>query len=143
MPTRTATAKWDGGLKGGNGSFRTQTGLSATYSFATRFGEEPGSNPEELLAASDAACFSMALAGGLEKAGFAPKTVETKAACTVEKVGEGFKVTRMHLTCTAAVPGIDDAKFQSIAQATKDACPISTAIKGNVQIDLEATLTPA
>jgi osmotically inducible protein OsmC len=143
MPTRTASAKWTGGLKGGNGSFSTQTGLSSTFNFSTRFGEEPGSNPEELLAASDAACFSMALSGGLEKAGFAPTSIETKAACTVEKVGEGFKVTRMQLTTTAIVPGIDDAKFQAIAQATKDGCPISSAIKGNVQIDLEATLKQA
>ncbi len=140
MPTRNATAKWTGGLKGGNGNFSGQTGLGGSYSFGSRFGEEGGSNPEELLAAAEAACFSMALSGGLEKAGYAPTSVETAAACTVEKVGEGFKITRMQLTTTAVVPGIDDAKFQAIAQATKEGCPVSSALKGNVQIDLTAKL---
>ncbi len=140
MPTRLATAKWTGGLKGGSGSFNGQTGLSGSYSFGSRFGEEAGSNPEELLAAADAACFSMALSGALERAGFPSTSVETKAACTIEKVGEGFKITRMQLTTTATVPGIDADKFQSIAQATKDGCPVSTALKGNVQIELVASL---
>jgi lipoyl-dependent peroxiredoxin len=140
MPTRVATAKWTGGLKGGSGNFRGQTGLSASYSFGTRFADEIGSNPEELLAAAEAACFSMALSGGIERAGFAPTSIETKASCTVEKVGEGFKITRMQLETTAVVPGMDDAKFQSVAQATKEACPVSTALKGNVQLDLTATL---
>ena len=140
MPTRVATAEWKGGLKGGSGSFRGQAGMSGSYSFGTRFGEEKGSNPEELLAAAEAACFSMALSGGLEKGGFAPTSVETKAACTVEKVGDAFRITRMQLTTTATVPGIDNAAFQAIAQATKDGCPVSNALKGNVQIDLEARL---
>ena len=140
MPTRTATAEWKGGLKGGSGTFRGQAGLSASYSFGTRFGDEIGSNPEELLAAAEAACFSMALSAGLEKAGFSPTSVSTSAACTVEKVGDGFRITRMQLTTTATVPGIDDARFQPIAQATKDGCPVSNALKGNVQIDLEARL---
>ena len=141
MPTRTASAQWQGGLKGGNGSFKGQTGLGGSYSFASRFQDATGSNPEELLAAAEAACFSMALSGGLEKEGFAPTSVETQAACTVEKVGEGFKITTMKLTVKAVVPGIDDAKFQSIAAATKEGCPVSTALKGNVQIDLTATVT--
>lgn len=141
MPTRTATAQWQGGLKGGSGSFKGQTGLGGSYSFGSRFEEAVGSNPEELLAAAEAACFSMALSGGLEREGFPPTKVETSAACTVEKVGEGFKITTMKLTTKATVPGIDDAKFQSIAQATKEGCPVSSALKGNVQIDLTATLT--
>jgi osmotically inducible protein OsmC len=141
MPTRTATAQWQGGLKGGTGSFKGQTGLGGSYSFGSRFQDAAGSNPEELLAAAEAACFSMALSGGLEKEGFPPTSVETSAACTVEKVGEGFKITTMKLTTKATVPGIDDAKFQSIAQATKEGCPVSSALKGNVQIDLTATLT--
>ncbi len=140
MPTRTATAQWTGGLKGGNGSFKGQTGLGGSYSFGSRFQDAAGSNPEELLAAAEAACFSMALSGGLEKEGFAPTKVETSAACTVEKVGEGFKITTMKLTVQATVPGIDDAKFQAIALATKEGCPVSSALKGNVQIDLVATL---
>lgn len=141
MPTRTASAQWQGGLKGGNGSFKGQTGLGGSYSFGSRFQEATGSNPEELLAAAEAACYSMALSGGLEKEGFAPTSVETQAACTVEKVGEGFKITTMKLTVKAVVPGIDDAKFQAIAAATKEGCPVSSALKGNVQIELNATVT--
>ena len=141
MPTRTATAQWNGGLKGGKGSFKGQTGLGGSYSFGSRFQEEVGSNPEELLAAAEAACFSMALSGGLEKEGFAPTSIATSAACTVEKVGEGFKITTMKLTVKAVVPGIDDAKFQAIAAATKEGCPVSSALKGNVQIELTATVS--
>src|ERR1700712_3818564 len=112
MPTRSAQAKGEGGLKDGRGSFSGQTGLSGQYNFSSRFADGAGSNPEELLAAAEAACFSMALSGGLEKAGFAPTSIDTKAACTIEKVGEGFKITRMDLTVNATVPGIDDEKFQ-------------------------------
>ena len=141
MPTRTASAQWQGGLKGGSGSFKGQTGLGGSYSFGSRFQDAIGSNPEELLAAAEAACYSMALSGGLEKEGFAPTSVETQAACTVEKVGEGFKITTMKLVVTAVVQGIDDAKFQAIALATKEGCPVSSALKGNVQIELTATVT--
>lgn len=140
MPTRTASATWQGGLQKGNGSFKGQTGLAGSYNFGSRFQEAAGSNPEELLAAAEAACFSMALGAGLEKEGFAPTSVETQAACTIDKVGEGFKITTMKLTVRAVVPGIDDARFQSIAQATKEGCPVSAALKGNVQIELSATL---
>ena len=141
MPTRTASAQWQGGLKGGNGSFKGQTGLGGSYNFGSRFQDAAGSNPEELLAAAEAACYSMALSGGLEKEGFAPTSVETQAACTVEKVGEGFKITTMKLIVKAVVPGIDDATFQAIAAATKEGCPVSSALKGNVQIELNATVT--
>jgi osmotically inducible protein OsmC len=128
-------------LKTGKGSFKGQTGLGGNYSFGSRFEEGTvGSNPEELLAAAEAACFSMALSGSLEKEGFAPTSVSSKAACTVERVGEGWKVTRIVLDVTAVVPGIDDAKFQAIAMATKEGCPVSSALKGNVQIELKATL---
>lgn len=140
MPTRTATAQWQGGLQKGSGSFKGQTGLGGSYSFGSRFQEAAGSNPEELLAAAEAACYSMALSAGLEKAGFAPTSVDTKAACTVEKVGEGFKITRMELTVNAKVSGIEDAAFQQIAAATKEGCPVSAALKGNVQLELKATL---
>ena len=140
MPTRNASATWEGGLKGGKGSFKGTTALGGTFNFGSRFEEAAGSNPEELLAAAEAACFSMALSAGLEKAGHAPAKVETQAACTVEKVGEGFKITRMQLRTKASVPGISDADFQAIAQATKEGCPVSAALKGNVQIDLEASL---
>ncbi|MFL5608834.1 MAG: OsmC family protein [Gemmatimonadaceae bacterium] len=140
MPTRKATAVWQGGLQKGNGTFKGQTGLSGQYNFSSRFENGAGSNPEELLAAAHSACYSMALAVGLEQAGFTPTQVETEAACTIEKVGAGFKITKMQLTSRAKVPNIDDAKFQTIAAATKEGCPVSGALKNNVQIDLTATL---
>jgi lipoyl-dependent peroxiredoxin len=140
MPTRTASAQWKGGLRTGQGSFKGQTGLGGSYSFGSRFENAAGSNPEELLAAAEAACFSMALALGLEQNGTPPTSVDTTAACTIEKVGEGFQITRMKLTVRAVVPGVDAAKFNQIAEATKDGCPVSKAIKGNVKLELEAQL---
>ena len=140
MPTRTASATWKGGLKGGTGTFKGQTGLSGSYSFGSRFENAAGSNPEELLGASLAACYSMALSAGLEKAGTPPTSVETTAHCTIEKVGEGFKVTKMRLQVRAAVPNVDAAAFRKAADATKDACPISQVMKGNVPIELDAQL---
>jgi osmotically inducible protein OsmC len=140
MPTRSASAKWEGGLKGGRGSFTGQTGLSGQYNFSSRFENGAGSNPEELLAAAEAACFSMALSGGLEKNGTPPTSVETKADCTVEKVETGFGITKMQLNVRAVVPNIDEATFQRIAKETKDGCPVSKALKGNVDIQLTATL---
>ncbi len=139
MPTRSATAHWKGGLKG-QGDFRGQTGLAGQYNFSSRFENGAGSNPEELLAAADAACFSMALAFALAKDGYEVTSIETKADCTIEKQGEGFKITRMMLQTRASVPNVDPAKFQSIAQATKEGCPVSTALKGNVQLELDAQL---
>lgn len=140
MPTRKASAIWEKGLKG-KGSFKGESGtINGNYSFSSRFESGTGSNPEELLAAAEAACFSMALAFALEKSGTPADSVETNAACTVEKVGDGFKITTMNLLVTAKVPGIDDAKFQQIAQATKDGCPVSQALKGNVNVTLVATL---
>lgn len=140
MPTRRASATWEGGLQKGTGSFSGESGaVGGGYSFGTRFGGEPGTNPEELLAAAEAACFSMALSLGLEKNGTPPTRVHTDAACTIDKVGEGFKITTIQLTVTARVDGIDDAAFQSIAQATKAGCPVSQALAG-VDIRMEATL---
>jgi lipoyl-dependent peroxiredoxin len=141
MPTRKAKAEWKGGLRGGKGSFDGESGaIAGSYSFA-RFEEAGGgTNPEELLAAAEASCFSMALAAGLEKEGHAPESVRTEAACTVEKVGEGMQITRMRLNTTARVPGLEDAEFQRIAEATKSGCPVSKALKGNMEITLEATL---
>ena len=141
MPTRNATATWEGGLKGGKGSFKGESGaISASYSFGTRFENEKGSNPEELLAAAEAACFSMALAVGLEQAGTPPTKVETKAACTVEKQGAGFTITTMKLTVRATVPGVDNDAFQKAVQATKVGCPVSKALSG-VKIDVDAQLS--
>jgi osmotically inducible protein OsmC len=141
MPTRHATAVWEGGLAKGRGSFRGESGaIEAPYSFGSRFEQAPGSNPEELLAAAEAACFSMALSAALEKNGTPPTRIETSAACTIEKQGAGFKITTMTLNVVAAVPGIDAASFQALAEATKEGCPVSAALKGNVALDVHATL---
>src|SRR5262245_40129045 len=132
MPNRKASAVWEGGLKGGKGTFRGDTAaVSGQYSFSSRFEEGAGSNPEELLAAAHAACFSMALSAQLERNGTAPTRVETNAVCTVEKVGEGFKITTMRLTTRASVPNIADPKFQELAGAAVEGCPVSQALKGN------------
>jgi len=140
MPTRNATATWEGGLKNGKGNFKGESGaISAPYSFSTRFENAPGTNPEELLAASHAACFSMALAAGLEKSGKPATKVETKAACTVEKVGDGFTITGIKLTTRATVPGIEPGQFKQIADATKTGCPVSRALSA-VKIELDAQL---
>jgi osmotically inducible protein OsmC len=127
-------------LKGGKGSFAGTTGLGGQYNFSSRFENGEGSNPEELLAAAEAACFSMALAAGLEAKGHAPTSINTKAACTIEKVADGFGITKMVLDVTAVVPGIDDATFQEIAKGTKEGCPVSKALKGNVDLQLTAKL---
>ena len=143
MPTRNASAVWEGGLQGGKGNFTGESGgIGGAYSFGSRFAEGKGSNPEELLAAAEAACYSMALSGALEKAGMNPTRVETRAACTVEKQGAGFTITTMKLQVTATVPNADEAKFREIAQATKDAksgCPVSRALAG-VEISVDARL---
>lgn len=140
MPTRTASATWKGGLKGGSGSFKGQTGLGGSYSFGSRFENASGSNPEELLAAAEAACYSMALSAGLERGGTPPTSVDTTAHCTIDKVGDGFKVTKMRLEVRAVVPNLDPAAFRKLAESTKDNCPISQVMKGNVPIELDAKL---
>ena len=141
MPNRKASAVWEGGLKGGKGTFRSETGgIAGNYNFSSRFEEGAGSNPEELLAAAHAACFSMALSAQLEGNGTPPQRVETTAVCTVEKVGAGFKITTMRLTTRATVPNLDVEKFQQLANAAKEGCPVSQALKGNVNVHLDASL---
>lgn len=140
MPTRNASATWEGGLKGGKGSFNGGSGIGGSYSFGSRFESAPASNPEELLAAAVASCYSMALSGILERKGAVPRKIETKAACTIEKEGDGFKVKSMRLTVAGDVPGVDEAGFREAAEAAKTGCPMSGAIKGNVKIDLDAKL---
>jgi len=141
MPTRKASAVWEGGLQGGKGTFSGESGaIGGNYSFGSRFQNAAGSNPEELLAAAHAACFSMALGAQLEKNGTPPARVETNAACTVEKVGDGFKITTMKLTTRASVPNVDPSKFQELAAAAKDGCPVSQALKGNLKVELDAAL---
>lgn len=141
MPTRKATAVWEGGLKSGKGTFKGESGaIGGQYNFSSRFESGVGSNPEELLAAAEAACFSMALSGGLEKAGTPATRIETSAACTVEAVPGGFGITKIKLNVQATVPNADKVKFQQIANETKDGCPVSKAFKGNVEITVEARL---
>jgi osmotically inducible protein OsmC len=139
MPTRRASATWNGKLQGGNGKFAGESGaVSASYSFGSRFGDGGGSNPEELLAAAEAACYSMALAAALGQAGHTPERVRTDAACTIEKEGEGFAIKKLELTVSASVAGIDEAAFQRLAEQTKRECPVSKAL--SVPIELEAAL---
>lgn len=140
MPTRSASATWEGGLKNGRGTFRGNTGIGGQFNFSSRFESGAGSNPEELLAAAEAACFSMALSAGLEQNGTPATSVDTTAKCTVEKSGDGFAITTMQLEVRARVPKVDDATFQRIAASTKEGCPVSKALKGNVQLTLNATL---
>jgi len=140
MPTRNAQATWTGNLKEGNGNIKLASGaFEGKYSFGTRFEAAPGTNPEELIAAAHSACYSMALAAGLGKNGFNPQSVHTTAAVTLDKVGEGFKITKIKLVSEAKVPNIDNAKFQEIAAATKTGCPVSQALSAT-PIELEAKL---
>jgi osmotically inducible protein OsmC len=142
MPTRRSSARWEGGLKTGKGTFKGEGGsIGGQYSFSSRFESGVGSNPEELLAAAEAACFSMALAGDLEKNGTPPTSVETEAACTVSPdPAGGFSVKSIALDVTAVVPGIDDAKFQEIASGTLKNCPVSKAFRGNLELTVNARL---
>jgi osmotically inducible protein OsmC len=138
MPTRSASARWEGGLKGGTGTFSTSTGLTADYSFSSRFESGTGSNPEEMLAAAEAACYSMAFSGALERNGTPATSIDTIAKCTVERVNDAFTITRIELNVNAVVPLIDDETFQKIAATARDTCPVSRALKGNVDIQLTA-----
>lgn len=140
MPVRKANAVWEGELKGGKGSFNVGSGsFGGNYSFSTRFEEAPGTNPEELIGAAHSGCFSMALSAMLGRSGFAPKRIATTANVHLEKVGEGFKITRILLETEAEVPDIDEAKFQEIADKAKSGCPVSQALAAT-QIELKATL---
>lgn len=140
MPTRKANAVWEGGLKDGHGTVELGSGAySGRYSFGSRFEEAGGTNPEELIGAAHAGCFSMALSAGLGRAGFTPERVATGARVHLEKVGEGFKITRIELSTEARVPGIDEATFQEHARKAKEGCPVSQALAG-VEISLDAKL---
>lgn len=141
MPTRKSSAVWEGGLKSGKGTYKVgSSAVGGAYNFGSRFEEEGGSNPEELLAAAEAACYSMAFSGGLERNGTPPNKISTTAECTVEKVDTGFQITTMKLQVQASVPNIDDAKFQEIAKATLSGCPVSKAFSGNLSLTVDARL---
>ena len=138
--TRKASAQWNGDLKQGKGEMSLGSGaFKGSYSFGTRFEGAPGTNPEELIGAAHAGCFSMALTAALGKGGFNPKSVRTNATVTLDKVGEGFAITKIDLDTEASVPGIDNAKFQEIAKGAKEGCPVSKALAGT-QISLNAKL---
>ena len=139
---RIASARWEGNLKEGKGTFNTSSGAlkSIPYSFKTRFENEPGTNPEELIGAAHAGCFSMALAAGLAEKGMTPESVETTATVTLEPVDGKPTVSAIQLDVVARIPGADDAKFQTIAADTKENCPISRLLKPGTKITLNARL---
>ena len=139
---RTASAVWHGGLKDGKGSISTQsTTLKDTqYSFSTRFENGVGTNPEELIAAAHAGCFTMALSAQLTGAGTPPESLETTASVRLEKKDDGFAITAIHLVTKAKVPGADKAAFDKAAADAKAGCPISKLFKGNAEITLDAQL---
>jgi osmotically inducible protein OsmC len=140
MATRKAEAEWNGSLREGGGRVKLGSGaFEGKYSFASRFEEAGGTNPEELIAAAHAGCFSMALSAGLGRAGFQPRRVQTTASVHLEKVGDAFAITRIDLDCQAEVPGIDDATFQQQAASAKENCPVSKALKAT-EITLQARL---
>src|SRR6188508_1845399 len=137
---RKGSAAWQGGLKDGRGSISTESGAlkEYPYGFAARFEGQKGSNPEELIGAAHAACFTMALSLILGEAKLTAEHMETKADVTLEKQGDGFAITSVHLTLNAKIPGADDAKFQELAGKAKAGCPVSKLL--NTKITLDATL---
>lgn len=141
MPTSRSNAVWEGKLKDGKGKFAAASGaFQGPYTFKTRFEGAPGTNPEELLAAAEAACFSMALSAACEKAGHAATSIETSAACTLEMIDGGPKITKMDLTVKGKVPGLDQATFTKLANETKTGCPVSRALAGIPSFSVTATL---
>ena len=142
MPTRNASARWDGSLTEGNGTMRMASGAyEGPYSFQSRFEEGDGTNPEELIAAAHAGCYSMALSGELGKAGHDVESIETEATVHIDEVDDGFAIKRIELKTQASVPGIDDSEFQEIAEGAKKGCPVSQALASVESIELDAQLT--
>jgi osmotically inducible protein OsmC len=140
MPTRSADAIWEGSLFEGRGRMKVESGaFEGAYSFKTRMEDAPGTNPEELIGAAHAGCFSMAFAAGLGKAGFTPTRISTTAKVTFNKVGEGFKITGIRLETQAVIPGIDEATFKAEAEKAKKGCPVSQALSAT-PIELDAKL---
>ncbi len=140
MPTRKANAQWNGDLKNGNGTMKMDSGsYEGAYSFASRFEQGSGTNPEELIGAAHAGCFSMALSKELAKAGYDPQSVHTEAQVTFEVTDDGPAITGIKLVTKADVPEIGNDKFQEFANGAKEGCPVSKALSGT-QIALDATL---
>lgn len=134
---RKATAVWQGGLKDGKGTLTTESKVlsNTPYSFGTRFEGAPGTNPEELLGAAHAGCFSMALSAQLGEVGIKPERIETKATITFEKLDSGFTITRSHLDVAVKAPGAERAKFDAAAQKAKTGCPLSKVLRAEVSMD--------
>src|SRR5437764_8680186 len=134
---RKASAVWKGGLKDGKGTISTDSGVLAStqYSFSTRFEEGKGTNPEELIAASHAGCFSMALSGQLGNAGMTAQSIRTTASVTLEKIDAGFTITKVHLDVRAKIPGADSQIFETAANNAKAGCPISRLLKAEITMD--------
>ncbi len=139
MPVRKADAVWEGDLTNGNGTMKMGTAYEGPYSFASRFQEGSGTNPEELLAAAHAGCFSMAFSKQLADAGHTPDRVQTTAKVHLDKQEVGFAITRIELVTEADVPGIDEDAFQKAAESAKNNCPVSQLFKG-AEISVDATL---
>lgn len=131
---RKATAVWNGSLKEGKGSISTESGVlsKSPYSFKTRFENERGTNPEELIAAAHAGCFTMALSAELGKAGMTPESLETTATISMEKQDAGFTITKSHLDVTARIPNADKSAFEKAAEAAKSGCPVSKLLKAEI-----------
>jgi osmotically inducible protein OsmC len=141
MPVRSAIAVWEGNLKHGKGKMKLGSGAyEGSYSFASRFEQGPGTNPEELIGAAHAGCFSMALSMMLEQAGYIAEHIHTTARVHIDKTGEGFKITSIELETEGKVPGIDDKTFMDKAEAAKKGCPVSMALAGP-EIKLRAKLS--
>jgi lipoyl-dependent peroxiredoxin len=138
---RKASAHWSGGLKDGKGTISAPSGVlnNTPYSFARRFENEPGTNPEELIAAAHAACFSMALSGQLGAAGMTAQAIDTTATVTLEKLESGFAITKIHLDVAVKIPGGDQAKFDQAAKNAKEGCPVSKVLKA-ATITMDAKL---
>lgn len=137
---KTASAHWQGGLKDGKGTISTQSGVlsDSPYGFRTRFEDQPGTNPEELIGAAHAGCFSMALSKELGDAGMTAESIETKAEVTLDKLDDGFAITAVHLSLRAKIPGADRAAFEHAVETAKNGCPVSKVL--NAEITLEAVL---
>ncbi|HVT70000.1 MAG TPA: OsmC family peroxiredoxin [Trebonia sp.] len=134
------TAEWKGDIQNGTGTFTAGDSISGGYTFKSRFEDGPGSNPEQLIAAAHAACFSMALSGNLTRAGTPPESIQTEASVTLRFVDGAPTITRIDLVTTARVPGIDQDAFAKAAEAAKAGCPVSRALAGVPEITLQATL---
>jgi len=142
MPIRTATARWEGNLTEGSGTVKTgKGGIQGNYSFKSRFEEGEGTNPEELIGAAHAGCFSMAFSKDLADAGFTPNSVETTAKVHLDKTDAGFSVTRIELDTVGDVPNIDADTFRKIAEGAKENCPISRLLSPGAQISVNAVLS--